>query len=64
MPMFPCVKLADFLPESDLKDIIIDASTYSNLQLNPLPLMPTFGSCNSSANKDITKILTNGDTIF
>ena len=34
MSMFPCFKLADFLPERDLKGIIIDASTYSNIQLN------------------------------
>ena len=31
----------------------------------PLPHMPTLGSSNSAANKDImSKILTNGDTIF
>ena len=34
MSMFPCFKLADFLPERDLKGIITDASTYSNIQLN------------------------------
>ena len=33
--------------------------------LNPLPHMPSFGSSNSAANKDmVSKILTNGDTIF
>ena len=35
MSMFPCFKLADFLPERDLKGIIIDASTYSNIQQSP-----------------------------
>ena len=34
MSMFPRFKLADFLSERDLKGIIIDASTYSNIQLN------------------------------
>ena len=32
MPMFPCFKLADFLPEV-LKGIIIDTSTYINIKL-------------------------------
>ena len=33
--------------------------------VNPLPHMPILGSCNSAANKDMmSKILTNGDTIF
>ena len=33
--------------------------------LNPLPHMPTLGSSNSAANKDImSKIQTNGDTII
>ena len=32
---------------------------------NPLPHMPILGSSNSAANKDMmSKILTNGDTIF
>ena len=34
MSVFPCFKLADFLSERDLKGIIIDASTYSNIQLD------------------------------
>ena len=33
MSMFPRFKRADFLSERDLKGIIIDASTYSNIQL-------------------------------
>ena len=39
MPMFPCFKLADFRPERDLKGIIIDAPTYSNLQLKVQKLL-------------------------
>ena len=40
MSMFPCFKLADFLPERDLKGIIIDASTYTNIQLRPKAASP------------------------
>ena len=40
MSMFPCFKLADFLSERDLKGIIIDASTYSNIQLGPKAASP------------------------
>ena len=37
----------------------------SFLSVNPLPHMPILGSSNSAANKDMmSKILTNGDTIF
>ena len=33
--------------------------------INPLPHMPILGSSNSAANKDsVSKILTNGETIF
>ena len=33
--------------------------------VNPLPRMPILGSCNSTANKDVmSKMLTNGDTVF
>ena len=39
MPVFPCFKLADFLSERDLKGIIIDASTYSNIQLKVQKLL-------------------------
>ena len=36
-----------------------------SLNVNPLPHMPIFCSSNSAANKDMmSKILTNGDTIF
>ena len=39
MSMFPCFKLPDFFPERDLKGIIIDASTYSNIQLKVQKLL-------------------------
>ena len=35
------------------------------ISINPLPHMPILDSSNSAANKDMmSKILTNGDTIF
>ena len=40
-------------------------SSPSSRQFNPLPHMPVLGSSNSAANKVLmSKILTNGDTIF
>ena len=39
MPAFPHFKLADFLPGRDLKGIIIDTSTYSNIQLKVQKLL-------------------------
>ena len=33
------------------------------MAINPLPDMPILGSSNSAANKDMSKIWTNGDTV-
>ena len=45
--------------------MIYKVSLFLVSQINPLPHMPILGLSNSAGNKDMmSKLLTNGDTIF
>ena len=65
MPKFPGFKLADFLPERDLKAIIFDAPTYSNIQLNKvqklLHHLPHNLNINDPGKKAFGNIVGNGE---